>query len=118
MPFRSGLIAGSNRDTRRNPTEVRRYVAASCFACGVGGLRPGTGTYGLNRWPCACALARIRSTAAAITSEWSSTSDSVGAAGGGGGGAGGGEFVGGAGVFGGVLWTGGGKSPPPPRART
>src|SRR3989454_1994640 len=99
MPFRSGSIAGSNRDSRRNPTEVRRYVAASCFACGVGGLRPGTGTYGLNRWPCACAFARIRFIAAAITSEWSSTSDSVGAAGGGGVGFRGGGVVGGVGFF-------------------
>src|SRR2546428_10476904 len=99
MAFRRGSIAGSNRDSRRNPTEVRRYVAASCFACGVGGLRPGTGTYGLNRWACACAFARIRFIAAAITSEWASTSHSGGGAGGGGGGVPGGGVFGGVGCF-------------------
>src|SRR6266566_2877651 len=70
--FGLSSIASAKRRSRRNATPVSSELSASWRPRSVVGGRPFAGTYGLKRWPSACALSRIRSMAAAITSELSS----------------------------------------------
>src|SRR6266540_5786012 len=75
----SGSIASAKRRSRSSATPASSELFASWRPRSVVGGRPFAGTYGLKRWPSACALSRIRSMAAAITSELSSIGASGGA---------------------------------------
>src|SRR6266571_5298523 len=79
IAFSRGSIASAKRRSRRIATPASSELSASRRPRSVVGGRPFAGAYGLKRWPSACALSRIRSTAAAITSELSSIGASGGA---------------------------------------